>query len=233
MLLTEAFNISDNALCEKFGLSVTIGETSLSGLRILHSAQGCNHLETLKMSWKTNQDKSDSDRITKVRKSLLFFLSHDTNRFLKVPGGMIVQCFDSDPMALSPVETSQPQNGRKQCPFIHLDGYLGGGWSSVYTSSKSNIVVKFANAPKKDKAMLERLFTVERNVYHKLASAHLTGWVAPHFYGEYCDEWYGRQVLVFSDEGPSLDTLGMEFTMKSLGFVERCDSLASLCREFG
>jgi hypothetical protein len=144
---------------------------------------------------------------------------------------MKVQCFDSYPMALLPVETSQSQSRRKQWhPFIHLDRYVGGGFSSVYASSKSGIVVKFANAPKTDKDELESLLRDESNAYHKLASAHLTEWVVPHFYGEYCDEWYGGRVLVLSDEGPSLDTLGMIFTMTSLGFIERCDSLALLCR---
>jgi hypothetical protein len=82
---------------------------------------------------------------------------------------MIIQRFDSYPMDLSPVETFQPQGGKKQCPFIHIDRHLGGGWSSVYVSSKSRIIVKFAHVPTKDKAMLEGLLRDEKAVYRKLA----------------------------------------------------------------
>jgi hypothetical protein len=143
---------------------------------------------------------------------------------------MIVQCFDSCPMALSPVETSHSQDSRKHCPFIHLDRYLGGDWPSVYASSKSRVIVKFVHEPRGDKAELESLLRDERDAYHKLASARLTRWVVPHFYGEY--DWYGGRAFVLSDEGSPLDIPGMEFPMTSLGFVERCDSLALLCGEF-
>jgi hypothetical protein len=131
-------------------------------------------------------------------------------------------------MSLSPIETSQSQSGRKQCPFIHLDQYLGGGWSTVYASRKSHIIVKFAHVPEKNKAMLRNLLRNEKAAYHKLA--HLPPWiqVAPHFYGEY--KWYGGRALVLSNEGPSLADL--EMGMESLGFIERCDLLTLLGREF-
>jgi hypothetical protein len=232
MLLTETFNISDNTLSAKFGLSVSAGETSmpLSDLSILprHGAQGFTgkHSETLKATCKADEGKHHSGRLIKVE---IYFSSpsHDTDKSMKAPGGMTIQCFDGCPMALSPIdsETSQSQGGRKQRPFIHLDRYLGGGWSSVYASSKSRIIVKFAHVPEKDKAMLECLLRDEKAAYRKLA--HLPPWipVVPHFYGEY--EWYGGRALVLSDEGPNL---GMR--MESLGFIERCDSLTLLGGEF-
>ncbi|KAH9975714.1 hypothetical protein BGW80DRAFT_1250624 [Lactifluus volemus] len=103
--------------------------------------------------------------------------------------------------------------------------------SNVLSYTLMAILVEFANAPKKDKAMLERLFTVERNAYHKLASAHLTGWVAPHFYGEYRDEWYGLRKCeelryAWSDQlWPDLDTFefilnnGITGMLRKVGLV--------------
>jgi hypothetical protein len=85
MLLTEAFDISDNTLCETFGLSVPVGGTSLSDLRIPHSAQGFEHSETLKTTYEADEGKGDSGRLAKVGKPLLFFLSHDTDKSWKVP----------------------------------------------------------------------------------------------------------------------------------------------------
>jgi hypothetical protein len=73
MLLTETFNINDNILSEKFGLSVsTPGETS-SDLRI--SRPGHAQLEaTRKSTYEADEGNSHSGGLTKVRKSLLFFL---------------------------------------------------------------------------------------------------------------------------------------------------------------
>ncbi len=51
------------------------------------------------------------------------------------------------------------------------------GWSSVYASSKSHVVVKFADVPKKDKAELKCQLSNEKIAYNKLS--RITGWVVP------------------------------------------------------
>jgi hypothetical protein len=80
MLLTETFDISDNTLSEKFGLSVSVGETSmsLSDLSIVpqHGAQGFTgkHSETLKTTCEADKDKHHLGRLIKVGNLLLFSL---------------------------------------------------------------------------------------------------------------------------------------------------------------
>jgi hypothetical protein len=122
-------------------------------------------------------------------------------------------------MRLWPADTPQCQDGERQYPFIHFDRHLGGGWSSVYASSRSHLIVKFAYVPEKDKAELERQLRNENDAYNKLYP--LTRLVIPHCYGEYV--WYGGRALLLSDEGPLMSSQEMEFT--SLGLVERCDLL--------
>ncbi|KAI0247006.1 hypothetical protein BJV78DRAFT_84068 [Lactifluus subvellereus] len=136
-----------------------------------------------------------------------------SDKLAEAPAGMVVKCFNAFPMDLSLVGAPQSQGGEK--PFVHLDRHLGAGWSSVYASSRSHVIVKFAKVPKKDKAELERQLRNEKAAYDKLAL--LIRWVVPHCYGEYL--WYGGRSLVLSEEGPSLSALGMEFV--SLGLVER------------
>ena len=130
---------------------------------------------------------------------------------------MLIQTLDSLPIAFSRVCTPRlaTGEGKKRQPFIHLDRYIGGGWSSVYASSGSHVIVKFGRVAGKDRAETERQLRNEKAAYDKLA--RLCGWVVPRCYGEY--EWYGGRALVLSDEGQSLADLGMEFT--SLGLVER------------
>ena len=130
---------------------------------------------------------------------------------------MLVQPYDALPITLSLVGARQPRHAEKTFPFIHLDKHYGGGWSSVYASSRSHIIIKFAIVPKKDKAELEGYLKNEKAAYDQLLP--LSGWAIPRCYGEYL--WYGGRALVLTDEGPSLENLKMEFT--SLGLVERCD----------
>jgi hypothetical protein len=91
MLLVETFNISDNTLREKLGLSVsTPGETSSSNLRIpspCHAQlERCTHPETLKTIYEADEGNSHSGRLTKVRNALESSLeSHDTDGSLKAP----------------------------------------------------------------------------------------------------------------------------------------------------
>ena len=99
-------------------------------------------------------------------------------------------------------------------PFIHLDRHLSARLSSVFASSKSHVVVKFAVVPNKDKAELVRRLSNEKAAYEKLN--RIAGWIIPRFYGEY--GWHGGRALILSDEGRSLSHLG-KFT--SLLLIER------------
>jgi hypothetical protein len=130
---------------------------------------------------------------------------------------MLVQPYDALPLELSLVGACRSRQAYKTNIIIHLDKHYGGGWSSVYTSSRSHIIVKFAVVPKKDKAELEGYLKNEKAAYDQLFP--LIGLAIPRCYGEYL--WYGGRALVLTDEGPSLANLKMEFT--SLGLVERCD----------
>ena len=115
-------------------------------------------------------------------------------------------------MGLLLVNASRSNHVKKQYhPFIHLDRHLDAGWSSVFASTKSHVVVKFAVVPKKDKAELVRQLSNEKAAYEKLN--RFAGWIVPRLYGEY--EWHGGRALVFSDEGGSLEN----FT--SLLLIER------------
>lgn len=69
---------------------------------------------------------------------------------------MIVQWLDGLPMKLTRIDMLPFQRAEKQCPFIHLDRNFGEGWSSMYASSKSPVIVKFGVIPKRDKAEVER-----------------------------------------------------------------------------
>jgi hypothetical protein len=123
-----------------------------------------------------------------------------------------VQCINACPIELSIVNAPHSHRANKQYhPFIHFDRHLGAGWSTVFASSKSHVVVKFAVVPKKDKAELIRQLSNEKLAYNKLN--RITGSVVPRLYGEY--EWYGGRALVLSKEGRSLE----KFT--SLSLIER------------
>ncbi|KAI0255086.1 hypothetical protein BJV78DRAFT_1279691 [Lactifluus subvellereus] len=206
MLLTETFNISDDTLKQQLSVPVPSGDSGgtaslpLRRSKILRTINGAG------------EGQRHSGNLAEVG------IAHGADGSLQAPGAMVVQCFDGLPMALSPVGTPQSSGGEKQHPFVHLDCYLGGGWSSVYASSRSHVIVKFATVPKKERAELERQLRNEKAAYDKLTL--LTRLVVPLCYGEYV--WYGGRALVLSDEGQSLAALGMEFA--SLELVERCDS---------
>ena len=120
-------------------------------------------------------------------------------------------------MELLLVNASRSHHAKKRChPFVHLDRHLGAGWSSVFASSKSHVVVKFAVVPKKDKAELIRQLGDEKAIYEKLN--RISGWIIPRLYGEY--EWHGGRALVLSDEGLSLSESRLE-TFTSLPLIER------------
>jgi len=125
---------------------------------------------------------------------------------------MTVRCLDGRPMELTLVDTPISRRAKTQYhPFIYFDGHLGAGWSSVFASSKSYIVVKFAAAQKKNKAELLRQLSNEKAVYNKLKL--VTGWIVPRLIGEY--KWYGGRSLILSSEGRFLSYLG-GFTTLSL-----------------
>jgi hypothetical protein len=118
-------------------------------------------------------------------------------------------------MELSLVNVSHSHHAKKPYhPFIHLDRHLSAGWSSVFVSSKSHVVVKFAAVPKKDKAELVRQLSNERAAYEKLD--RIAGWIIPRLYGEY--EWHGGRALILSDGGLPLSDLE---TFTSLPLIER------------
>ena len=101
-------------------------------------------------------------------------------------------------MELLLVNASRSQRAKKQYhPFIHLDHHLGAGWSSVFASSKSHVVVKFAVVPQKDKVELIRQLGNEKAAYEKLNRISESGWIIHRLYGEY--EWHGGRALVLSD----------------------------------
>jgi serine/threonine protein kinase len=134
---------------------------------------------------------------------------------LQAAESITVQCLDAHPMELLLVNASHSHQAKKQYhPFVHLDHHLGAGWSSVFASSKSHVVVKFAAVPKKDKAELVRQLGDEKAAYKKLN--RISGWIIPRLYGEY--EWHGGRALVLSDEGQSLSHLE---DFKSLPLIER------------
>jgi len=126
---------------------------------------------------------------------------------------MNVRCFDGILMRLTLIGTSKYERSEEH-PFIHLDRHLGAGWSSVYASSKSDIVIKFGVIPQKDRAEVERQLRNEAAAYDKLG--RIAGWIVPHLYGEY--QWYGGRALVMSNGGLSLK----DFT--SLYLLQRCVS---------
>jgi hypothetical protein len=94
---------------------------------------------------------------------------------------MLVQCLDTRPIALSPVDHDKPQSEPDEMhhAFIHLDFelYHDGDPCSMYVSRRSRIIVKFAYKSMEDIAELERQFMTEKAAYNKLQS--LAGWAIP------------------------------------------------------
>ena len=130
---------------------------------------------------------------------------------------MIVQCFDALPIELVADESSSHRGGEdeRHTPIIRLDGHVAVGRSSVYTSSCTPVVVKFASCPGKDKEKLELWLKNERMVYKKLGL--LQRWAVPRCFGLWT--WYSGKALVLSQEGKSLDDWGIKFSL--LGIAER------------
>ncbi|KAI0255387.1 hypothetical protein BJV78DRAFT_1279549 [Lactifluus subvellereus] len=144
MLLTETFNISDETLRQKFSLPVLSGDTLSSNLN-KYDAEGRRGSKRLRT---TSQ------------------LGGYSGKLVKTSGDMVIQCLNGLPMGFSPAGMPQSQDGEKKRPFIFLDHHLGGGWSSVYASSRSHLIVKFAKVPKKDQAELERQLWNENDAYN-------------------------------------------------------------------
>jgi hypothetical protein len=80
---------------------------------------------------------------------------------------MSVRCLNGILMRLTLVDLSQYEHSDEH-PLIHLDRHLGGGWSSVYASSKSDIIVKFGAIPRKDRADIEQQLKNETAAYGRL-----------------------------------------------------------------
>jgi hypothetical protein len=200
MLLTEAFNVTDDTLTGRQQLGPGLPESSENVsrpiiLRSVYDEQGNRHSAGLRDTASDTGAKS-----------------------LAPAGAIFIQCLDAFPILFTPVHGALQFRVCKMptVTFIHLNHRLD---TFTYASTKWRLVVKFANgASKKDKIELERhRLTNEKTTYDKLA--RLARWirVVPRCYGEYM--WYGGRALVLSDEGPSLTTLGMDFA--SLGPTER------------
>ncbi|KAI9453431.1 hypothetical protein F5148DRAFT_1151967 [Russula earlei] len=191
MLLTEVRDIDDNTLIQRLGLSDPTEDSSLSPKGREKTKQGIRSLRSKSKRGGSSAGPSNTR------------------------ANIVIQCLDGLPIEFTLVDAPLSQLAKKMChQFVHLDHYLGGGWSSVYASRKWNVVVKFAAVPKKDKAMLERQLSNETAAYHKLS--RIAGWVVPLHYGEY--EWDGGRAIILSNEGRSLSHLE---TFTSMSFLER------------
>ncbi|KAI9455528.1 hypothetical protein F5148DRAFT_1288229 [Russula earlei] len=195
MLLTEVTNIDDMTLMRQFGLDPPPEAPS-------SSPRGRVETENLIVTSRL-RSKREGPR------------AGPSNLHTGTRANIVIQCLDGLPTEFTLVDAPLTQLTKKMChQFIHLDHYLGGGWSSVYASRKWHVVVKFATVPKKDQAMLERQLSNETAAYHKLS--RIAGWVVPLHYGEF--KWDGGRAIILSDEGRSLSHLE---TFSSLSVVER------------
>lgn len=212
MLLVETLDFDDQTVEEGLGPvdpAVPVEGPPPSDLGLQTDAQGIRR--AARPARMREKAECHSSALTEVG---IFFssLSHCADKSLQAPESMTVRCLDGRPMELTLVDTPISRRAKKQYhPFIHFDGYLGAGWSSVFASSKSYIVVKFAAAPKKNEAELLRQLSNEKAAYNTLKP--VTGGVVPRLIGEY--NWYGGRSLILSSEGRSLSYLG-GFTTLSL-----------------
>jgi hypothetical protein len=227
MWLTEIDDIDDEVLTERLGLPDPAADTPSSNVESIHS-RTCLELP------KATDPKSTvrSGNPAEVIISFSFSFTHAANdlKFIQSPGNLLVQYLDTHPITLTPIDHDKPQSKRVEeyHPFVHLDLKIlnFAGPCSVYVSTKSHVMVKFAYHPMEDKAELERMLTNERAAHDKLQP--LAGWAISRCYGEYL--WYGGRALVLSHEGPSLLDLGNGFA--SLRLDERCDFPRSFFKIF-
>jgi hypothetical protein len=190
MLLTKAFNVTDDTLRQQLGPGLPVTSENLSRQIILGSVY---------------DEKGNTGRPS----ARLRDPTSDAGGSLEPTGAIFIQCLDAFPVLFTPVHTPQFRVCKMptSVTFVHLNHRLD---AFAYASTKWRLVIKFANgANKKDKFELERHLLNEKTTYNKLA--RLARWirVVPQCYGEYM--WYGGRALVLSDEGPSLMTLGMDF----------------------
>jgi hypothetical protein len=196
MLLTERLNLDDDTLRQKFKLPVPLVDPgpSSSSLGSRYGARGRRRSGRLEMI----DGSRYSVRLAEVRYHSCSF-THGADELLQAPRSLNVRCFKGALMRLTLIGTSQSERSDERLS-INLDRHFGVGWSSVYASSKSDIVIKFGIAPQKDRAEVERQLSNEAAAYDKLG--RIAGWIVPHHYGEY--QWYGGRALVMSNGGTSL-----------------------------
>ena len=224
MLLVETLDIDDNTVEEGLGLvvpaepaepaepAVPVEGPSSSNLGWITNEQGNRRSARLAMR-ETTECKYHSSALTEVRNLSFLFLSSCADEYLQAPESMTVRCIDGRPMELILVDTPISRRSKKQYhPFIYFDSHLGAGWASVFASSKSHLVVKFAAVPKKNKAELTRQLSNEKAAYNKLGL--VTGWIVPSLIGEY--KWYGGRSLILSSEGRPLSYLEKFSTLSLL-----------------
>lgn len=207
MLLVETLNIDDKTVEEGLGLVVPVEDPFSLDLGLKSDSRRrrrSGRLETMK----------EMGALTEVRNHSFSSFSScaDESLRMQAPESMTIRCLDGRPMKLTLIDAPISQRAKKQHQlFVHFDSQLCAGWSAVYASSKSHIVIKFAAVPKKSKVELLRQLSNEKAAYNKLK--HISGFVVPLLYGEY--EWYGGRSLVLSSEGRSLESFSL------LSFVER------------
>jgi hypothetical protein len=73
------------------------------------------------------------------------------------------------PTELTFIDMTRYQFGKKPRLFMYLDHHHGVSWSSVYTSSKSHVVLKLAAVPKRGNVELDRQLSIEKATHHKLS----------------------------------------------------------------
>jgi hypothetical protein len=216
MLLTERLNLDDDTLRQKFKLPVPLVDPgpSSSSLGSRYGARGrrrSGRLETIREA----DGSRYSGRLAEVRYHSCSF-THGADELLQAPRSLNVRCFNGALIRFTLMGMSQSERSdERPLILIHLDRHLGAASSSVYGSSKSDIIIKFGSAPQKDWAEVERRLKNETAAYSKLG--RIAGWIVPHHYGEY--HWHGGLALVMSDGGTSLK----DFT--SVCLLQRCVSL--------
>ena len=223
MLLVEALDIDDVTVEQGLSLvvpaepaepaepAVPVEGSSSSNLGWITNEHGNSRSARLAMR-EITECEYHSGALTEVGDLSFLSLFHSADEYLQAPESMTVRCIDGRPMELILVDTPIFRRSKKQYhPFIYFDSHLGAGWASVFASSKSHLVVKFAAVPKKNKAELLRQLSNEKAAYNKLRL--VTGWIVPSLIGEYT--WYGGRSLILSSEGRSLSYLE-KFSMLSL-----------------
>jgi hypothetical protein len=163
MLLTESLNLHDRILRENLRLPHPSGDQSLLDLESSNDTQGLRQSGTVETTKGADKRLSHAGKLTEVGWQPFFFLSHmalmNLFRFQGVLSFNVSMASRWNSRAL----TCPHPNTPKTIVLLYTSKRnFGGGWSSVYASSKSHIVFKFGVVPKKDKVEVERQLINEK-----------------------------------------------------------------------